>query len=68
MSVKTYAEPQQTCCTGPPDNCKACKEKHKNSIGTLPGFLMFQKKLNLQHKYVDSTRAGIYTDTKSKRL
>jgi hypothetical protein len=28
MSHKTYAEPQQTCCAGTLDNCKACKEKH----------------------------------------
>lgn len=28
QDIRTYPEPQQTCCTGTLDNCKVCKEKH----------------------------------------
>lgn len=76
MSAKTYAEPQQTCCTGTLDNCTACSEK--NHCFVLKEQLAFYNRLglsqiaddidtsaaiNMKHLWQDSTRTKKYDPT-----
>ena len=73
MSVKTYAEPQQTCCTATLDNCETCKEKHNCLM--LREQLAFYNRLgisqiddnadtdtltNIRYLWQDSTRTKKY--------